>query len=440
VEGTKGAPARPGTNLPRIADYNQAVILNAIRHAPEGLSRVELAELTGLSAQSVSNITRRLLDRDLITEAGTLVPVGRGKPRTLLRLHPTGHFAIGVHIDPTVTTVALLDLVGDVVSSVRTLPASATSPARLVTAITQAAAGLLDSTGADPRRVLGLGIAAPGPLDPAAGAVLRPPLLPEWTLVGLRGQLHESTGYPVVLHKDASAAALAELWRGPRGSAAEFEDFVFLYLGTGLGAGLVVGGELLGGSTNNAGEIGHLMVTADGPRCHCGQRGCVGAATMPRNLVAEAAEAGLLPQPATGAGDREIDELFTTLCTLSGRRDDTGRAARGVLEASAFRLARAAATVSNLLDVRAVVIGGPIWSRVSEVFLPIVRDTLLTTTDARQVHPVTALGSSLGPEVGAVGAGCLVLEHAFSTRPSTLLLSERPAGARHAGPRASVSP
>lgn len=402
---------RRGTNLPRIADFNQAVILDAVRHAPDGLSRVELAELTGLSAQAVSNITRRLLDRELIREAGTLVPAGRGKPRTLLQLHPTGHFAIGVHIDPTVTTVALLDLVGDVVASVRTLPASATSPPGLVAAITEAAAELVTSTGVDADRVLGLGIAAPGPLDPGTGVVLEPPLLPDWTRVGLRELLHEATGHPVVLHKDAAAAALAELWRG---AAAALADFVFLYLGTGLGAGLVIGGELLGGSTNNAGEIGHLIVDADGPRCSCGQRGCVGPACMPRTLVVEAAGAGLLPPPALDAGDREIDELFTVMCELV--------AARPILEKCALRLARGAATVSNLLDVRAVVFGGPVWDRISHVFLPILRDTLLTTTEARHVHPVTALGSTLGPDVGAIGAGCLVLEHSFSTRPSTLLL------------------
>ncbi len=404
---------RRGTNLPRIADFNQAVILNAVRHAPDGLSRVELAELTGLSAQAVSNITRRLLDRELITEAGTLVPAGRGKPRTLLRLHRTGHFAIGVHIDPTVTTVALLDLLGDVVASVRTLPASAASPSALVTAITDAASGLVAATGVDAGRVLGMGIAAPGPFDPGTGVVLDPPLLPEWTRVGLRQLLHEATGYPVVLHKDAAAAALAELWRG---SAVGLADFAFLYLGTGLGAGLVLGGELLGGSTNNAGEIGHLMVDADGPLCSCGRRGCVGPTCMPRRLVAAAADAGLLPRPAPGAGDREIDEQFTAMCGLP--------AARPILERSATRLARGAATISNLLDVRAVVFGGPIWDRISDVFLPILRDTLLTT-EARQVHPVAALGSSLGPDVGAIGAGCLVLEHSFSTRPSTLLLGPR---------------
>jgi predicted NBD/HSP70 family sugar kinase len=422
VISAESAPGRRGTNLPRIADFNQAVILNAIKQSPDGLSRVELAQLTGLSAQSISNITRRLLDRDLIAAAGRLEPTGRGKPRTLLRLHSMGHFAIGVHIDPTITTVALLDFVGEVVASERTLPASATSPTQLVVAITGAIDHLVASTGIDASRVLGIGIAAPGPVDTGAGMVLRPPLLPEWDRVGLRGLLHEATGYPVVLHKDAAAAALAELWRGPRGSAATHADFVFLYLGTGLGAGLVIGGELLGGSTNNAGEMGHLMVSADGPLCNCGLRGCVGASCMPRNLVAEAARAGLITEPRPDTGDREIDELFTALCELSSSSGDEADTARRLLEVSASRLARGAATISNLLDVRAVIFGGPIWSRVSEVFLPILRDTLLTTTEARQVHPVTALGSSLGSDVGAIGAGCLVLEHAFSTRPTTLLL------------------
>jgi predicted NBD/HSP70 family sugar kinase len=408
---------RRGTNLPRVADFNQAVILDAVRHAPGGLSRVELAELTGLSAQAVSNITRRLLDRELITEAGTL-PAGRGKPRTLLRLHRTGHFAVGVHVDPTVTTVALLDLVGDVVASVRTLPASATTPPELVDAITDAAAGLIASTGVDAGRVLGLGIAAPGPFDPGTGVVLEPPLLPEWNRVRLRELVHEATGHPVVLHKDAAAGALAELWRG---AATSLRDFVFLYLGTGIGAGLVTGGELLGGSTHNAGEIGHLIVDADGPACRCGQRGCVGVACSPRELVTEAADAGLLPRPTPGAADREIDELFTRLCARAAHDG----AARAILERSASRLARGAATIANLLDVRAVVFGGPIWDRIAGVFLPLLRDTLLTTTEARHVHPVAALGSSLGPDVGAIGAGCLVLEHSFSTRPSTLLLERR---------------
>ncbi|WGW12661.1 ROK family transcriptional regulator [Saxibacter everestensis] len=437
----KETAARRGTNLPRIADFNQAVILDAIRHSVDGLSRVELARLTGLSAQSISNITRRLLGRELISEGQRLEPSGRGKPRTLLQLHPTGHFAIGVHIDPTITTVVLLDLLGDVVASAESLPASTTSPENLVDAIASQVNELVTSQGVTASRVLGIGIAAPGPVDTKAGAVLHPPLLPGWERVELRRLLHEATGLPVVLHKDAAASALAELWRGPRGSAGVHEDFVFFYLGTGLGAGLVINGELLGGSSDNAGEIGHLMVDADGPVCSCGMRGCVGAACMPRTLVDEAASAGLITAPRNDNDPREIDELFTQLCDLASRAGpESARTAahtsvrnldpavsrearaRQMLELSAARLARGAATVANLLDVRAVIFGGPAWSRIANVFLPILQDTLLTTTEARQIHDVVALGSSIDDGVGAIGAGCLVLEHAFSTRPSTLLL------------------
>ena len=90
---------RRGTNLPRMGDFNLTVILDAIRRAPGGLSRVELAQIVGLSPQTISNISRRLLDQHLIVEAGK-EGTGPGKPRTMLRLNPAGMYAVGVHLDP----------------------------------------------------------------------------------------------------------------------------------------------------------------------------------------------------------------------------------------------------------------------------------------------------------------------------------------------------
>src|SRR6185312_7030985 len=109
-----GVPQRRrGTNLPKMGDFNQAVILDSIRRSEEGLSRVELAGLAGLAAQTVSNICRRLLDSGLIVEAGK-DGSGPGKPRTILRLNPKGMYVVGVHIDPALTSYALLDAVGTV--------------------------------------------------------------------------------------------------------------------------------------------------------------------------------------------------------------------------------------------------------------------------------------------------------------------------------------
>ena len=99
---------RRGTNLPRMGDFNQSVILDAVRRSSEGLSRVELVELIGLSPQAVSNITRRLLSEELIVEAGKSGS-GPGKPRTILRINPSGRYAVGVHLDPALMTVVLME-------------------------------------------------------------------------------------------------------------------------------------------------------------------------------------------------------------------------------------------------------------------------------------------------------------------------------------------
>ncbi|MBN9737883.1 MULTISPECIES: ROK family transcriptional regulator [unclassified Pseudonocardia] len=386
-------------------------MLDALRRVRHGLSRAELSEHTGLSAQSITNIVRRLAERGLVTEEVPAVPHGRGRPAAPLVLDPAGRFAVGVHVDPTVTAVVLVDLTASVVAARRTVAASATTPDDLVTAVAGAVAEL--TAGVDPDRVLGVGVATPGPVDTGAGVVVGAPLLPGWDRVELRRLVREATGLPVVMHKDTAAAAVGELWH-----EADPADLLFLYLGTGLGAGFVVNGELLPGSTDNAGEIGHMMVSPDGPRCHCGQAGCVGASSMPRTLVGEAVAAGVLAPLPHDAGDVAVDDAFTRLCAAA-----TGDpAAREVLERSAARLARAAVTLCNALDVGAVVVGGPAWSRTEPVFLPILRDVVAATTEARRVHEVAVRGSVLGDDAAVVGAACLVLEHSFSPRPATLLI------------------
>ena len=120
---------RAGSNLPAVGGYNQAVILDAVRRAPDGVSRVEVANSTGLSAQTVTNIVRRLIQEGLVVEAGTR-GVGVGKPRTILRLDPMARLAVGIHLDPSVVTIVLLDLAGSVVSHRRLRTTSTAKRAR----------------------------------------------------------------------------------------------------------------------------------------------------------------------------------------------------------------------------------------------------------------------------------------------------------------------
>ena len=404
---------RRGTNLDRVGGFNDAVVLDAIRRS-EQLSRVELAEATGLSGQAISNIARRLLEAGLVREAGRRRSAGLGKPRTLLELEPTGQYAVGVHLDPAVVTVVLLDLTGDVIARRRVDTPYADDPDVLIDGIAATIEDVITESGATRDRITGVGIAAPGPIDVERGIVVDPPNLSAWHLVPLRDELRERTGLPVLLDKDVTAAASAEKWAGGGGS------FVFFYLGTGVGAGLVIGDEVVRGASSNVGEIGHVIVDPDGPLCYCGRRGCVGETSRPRYLVQQAVQAEVLAQGIDLDDRHAVDVAFARLCTAAGAGAGV---AREIVAALAERIAKVVEDIANLLDLERVVFGGPHW----EQFAPLFGDAVRTALDGRflvgSVHPFEVAGTALGADVGAIGAASLVLDQTFSPNPSVLLES-----------------
>lgn len=408
---------RRGTNLPRMGDFNQSLILDEIRRSQTGLSRVQLASTTKLSAQTISNICRRLLDTGLIREAGK-EGVGPGKPRTILRLNSEGRYAIGVHLDPTVITFVMLDLTGTIVSSSRQPTPLANDPQHVVDTIVTAVRALIEQSGVDRSRIAGIGIAAPGPIDTARGAIIDPPNLAEWHRVTLRDSLAEAIGMPAVLDKDVTAAAVAEMWAG---GDKGFESFMFVYLGTGIGVGTVLNGDVLRGTSGNAGEIGHIVVDPNGPPCACGQSGCVAVTSTPRTLVEEAERLGVLPSGRTSNDAGSIDASFTALCAAASAGE---AGATEILERSASRITRAVAVVANMLDVDRVIFGGPTWSRLEPFYLPSVPLELEELRATRSIHPVRVVGTTVGDEVGAVGAACLILDHTLTPRANMLLLGD----------------
>lgn len=408
---------RRGANQPSVGGYNQAVVLDQIRRA-DGLSRVELAATTGLSAQTVSNICARLLDAGIIEEAGrSAAAAGPGKPRTTLRLVGTSRYAVGVHLDPSVLTFVLLGIDGAVIDS-RTRPTpSANDPDHTVRLIVTEIDRLLNTSAVDRDRVVGVGIAAPGPIDAERGIIVDPPNLGGWHRVPLRDAIAEGTGLPVVLDKDVTAAAVAERWneRAPGGMS-----FAFLYIGIGLGVGLVLGEDIVRGGSGNAGEIGHIPVDSDGPPCACGSRGCVAVSCTPAALVAEAEALGLLATTHADNDPRSIDEALTRLVELAAAGDE---GALALLERAAERIARALAVVCNLLDVDRVIIGGPMWHRLAPWLEADIPELLTALLVARGLHHVDVAGTGLGDDVGAIGAACLVLDAALAPQPRSLLLS-----------------
>ncbi len=410
--------ARTGTNLEAVAEFNVSVVLDAVRRRPAGVARSELITLTGLSGMTVSNVCRRLVEDGLATE--TVLPAtGRGKPPKILRLNPDGGFAVGVHIDPAVVTYVVVDLAGAVRHHLRTRTPTVRDPAKVVGEMASAVDDLLAQSSVDRTRVLGIGIAAPGPIDAAAGVVINPPMLPDWHTVHLREALSAATGMPVLLEKDATAAVVAELWFAePEGS----RDFVFVYYGTGFAAGIASGGDVLRGFSSNAGDAGHLTVDPTGPVCWCGRRGCVGNMTVPRALVERAVERSVLPRASAGNMDDVLDvgEAFGRLADAVDAGDAV---AVKIFTEAVEALARAVVVIANFLDIEEVVFGGPFWDRMAPLALSVLPQAVLEDRALVLPHKIRFAESSVPVDVAAVGAATLVLDEAFSPRPRSLLLT-----------------
>jgi DNA-binding transcriptional ArsR family regulator len=221
---------RTGTNLPAVGEYNQTVVLDAIRRRPGGITRSEIAALTALSQMTVTNACRRLLDGGLVDEHGRRTS-GPGKPAAVVKLNPGGGFVVGVHIDPAQVTYVLVDLSGTVRDHSRTGTPTAKGSNAVIAEMANAIEALIVGSAVDRSRILGIGIASPGPVNVDDGVVLNPPMMPNWHRVALRRSLAEATGLPVLLEKDTTAAVVAELWFADPGTS---RDFAFVYYGTGL--------------------------------------------------------------------------------------------------------------------------------------------------------------------------------------------------------------
>ncbi|GGY65754.1 transcriptional regulator [Streptomyces olivaceoviridis] len=332
-----------GANLGALRSHNTALVLGLLRDAgAEGISRLELAERTGLTPQAVSKITARLRAQGLAAEAGRRASTG-GKPRTVLRLVPEAGHAVGVHLDRDELRVALVDLDGSVVAERRGELDLGAGAEAVLGAVCGAVRGVVGGLGAGAcagtgagadvggggtgasggglagvGSLLGVGVALPGPLDHARGVLHRVTGFPEWDGFPLRDALAERLGVPVVVDKDTNAAALGLAVGGEEGAAGR--SFAYLHLGTGLGAGLVIDGSVHRGARTGAGEFGHQVIQLDGPLCGCGNRGCVEVLCLGAVARGEVAEAARVLGVAAGnlVGLLDIDVVLLGGRTVAG--------------------------------------------------------------------------------------------------------------------------
>ncbi|HDP77688.1 MAG TPA: ROK family transcriptional regulator [Mesotoga infera] len=251
-------------------DINFRVILRKIFENGE-ISRASLAKTTGLSAATVSKIVSEQMDAGIVSEVGSEISTGGRKP-ILLSINPSFKIVFGVKIGLGYINLVITDLNGKLLLS----GIEQTEPQIRPEKVVELVAGSLDrmrrSLAMPADRLLGIGLAVSGVVDPVAG-IVRNSFLLEWEDVPIRQLIEQRVGAKTYVMNDVDSFSLAQMWKG---KARNYRNAVFITLGSGVGGAIFLEGNLYS-SRGGTGEIGHMTVVKDGRKCTCGSRGCLEA-------------------------------------------------------------------------------------------------------------------------------------------------------------------
>jgi predicted NBD/HSP70 family sugar kinase len=350
---------------------NARTILELIQRTGP-VSRAQVARDSGLSKPTVSLGLAALLEAGLVREVGRSSG-RRGPSAVLYELNREAGWVAGVDVGRRFVRAAIADITGTIVAR-REERAKVRSARSLVGQIGAVARGLADQAGIGWDQVVHATVGSPGVFQPTRGAVTLAPNLPGWGRHGLLEALVGELGPRVGVENDVNLAAVGERWKG---LGRDVRDFGFLSVGTGVGMGLVLGGELYRGSHGAAGEVGYLPIGSDPYAPHARRRGAFEEATNAAGVVRTAREAGM-------AGSLTPTKVFA----LARKGDPT---ARQVVATEARRLALGLAVVIAVVDLELVVLGGGVGGNADLLLEPVERE-LRALSPLRPRLAVSSLG------------------------------------------------
>lgn len=363
--------------------------LLALVRALGGATRAQLLEITGLSRTTLFERLDLLARAGLVYESGQLGSTG-GRPARLLRFDDRSRmlliFDIGqTHSRLSVCSLSATTLAHEVIALDATTP-----PGELVEELMQRGQRLLSGfLGAE---VVGIGLGVPAPVHIGTGTRWPTATMPGWEIYPVAEHFAKAWPVPLLVENDARALALGEY--SPSANSEGSDILLGVKYASGIGAGIVVDGHALRGSSGAAGDIGHIRLTTNGPRCRCGRRGCLAAHVSGRALLRDLRSTGV----------RSLDDIVA-------RMDGGDKEVTAAVKEAAAVLGRTLSMTVQLVNPRRVVLGG-ILGRQPVVAKEIARQVSRYPV-ARIANEVTVSIGSLGEEAATVGLCRLVLSHVY---------------------------
>jgi predicted NBD/HSP70 family sugar kinase len=408
---TRQSPARQDA----LREHNLALVLQHIAGA-EPVSRARIAADTSLTKTTVSSLVDDLVSARLVTELGPEARGEIGRPGSALALNRTGYVGIGLEINVDYIAVCVANLVGEV-RYLRTRPRDnrGQSPAKVLGRAVRMTRTAIAAAEDAQLTVAGLAVAVPGPVETDRGLLRLAPNL-GWVDVPVADILADrfaTRDLDVVVDNEANLAALGELWFGGHHDLA---DFIHVSGEIGVGGGVVLSEELFRGVRGFAGEIGHVVVQPDGPRCRCGARGCL--EQVPGQ------EAILRAAGLTGAVGTSIGQPGGSVAELLARARAGDPATLRAVESAGRALGIGLSATVNVVDPGTVVLGG-----LYAALEPWLRGPLLEELSERAIthrwSPVQLLASRLGPDAAVRGAAGVVVKRVLSEPAAVFRASGR---------------
>lgn len=383
---------------------NASTVLRIIQEN-EPISRKELADLTGLTSSSITNIVNRLINMGYLDEVGLGDSSGGRKP-ILLQLNPDAKFIIGVELNVDSITGIITNFKAKKVKKITVPTRQHEGKDSVLNRMVEVINQLIDSTGISKDKILGIGVAAPGPYDHINGILLDPPNFPGWFNVPIKDFIQEAVGLPVHLEKETVAAALGEYMFG--GAKGIKSLFVINSMVIGLGGSAIIDGKIYHGFRDGAAEVGHMTIDIEGPKCTCGYYGCLEALASGlymRNTAISEIKRGadsILTNVNSNVEDITVEDIVT--CANQG-----DRLCKYIIDKTSRHLGIGIANIINLYSPEMIVIGGNLTTLCPEYVEKAVEYARSKQYPAFN-KDIIIVPTSFGDEMSAIGAVSVVID------------------------------